>query len=179
MSADARTIHVPPPHPASLDAAVLMQHCVLTKGRSQGPGGQHRNKVETKVTIRHIPTGTEAHAGERRSQEQNRGVALFRLRLSLATHVRCPVPLGEIRTALWRSRVSPSGQISCNPEHEDFPQMLALALDVLASANWDLTTAALRLGCSSSQLLKLVKDHAPALALLNAERANLRLHALR
>lgn len=178
MSA-ARTIHLPPPHPASLESVALLHQCDITRGRSQGPGGQHRNKVETKVTIRHIPTGLEAHAGERRSQEQNRAVALLRLRLTLATHVRCPVPLGEIRTAVWLSRVSPSGRISCNPEHEEFPQLLAFSLDVLASANWDLTTAALRLACTPSQLLKLVKDHPPALAYLNAERARMNLHALR
>lgn len=170
MSTDRGTIHVPPPHPASLESDALLEQCSVSRGRSQGPGGQHRNKVETRVTLVHVSTGVEAHAGERRSQEQNRKVAVFRLRLALATRVRCPVPAGEIRTALWRSRVGSSGRVSCNPEHNDFPTMLALAMDVLAGARWDPTTAGLRLGCTSSQILKLLRAHPAAFSVVNAER---------
>lgn len=171
MTSPQSVIHVTPPHPASLADDVLLSQCSLTRGKSQGPGGQHRNKVETKVTLRHETTGIEAHAGERRSQLQNKGVALFRLRLELATHARCPVLLGEIRTPLWLSRVSHAGRIACNPEHTDFPAMLALALDVIAAAGFDVSKAALRLSCTPSQLIKLVQDHPPAMTLVNQSRA--------
>lgn len=172
MTSPQAIINVPPPHPASLADDVLLAQCTLTRGKSQGPGGQHRNKVETKVTIRHEPTGIEAHAGERRSQAQNKSVALFRLRLELAIHVRCPVPIGEIRTPLWLSRVSAAGRIACNPEHHDFPAMLALAMDVTAAANADLSQAAARLTCTPSQLIKLLQDHPPAMAAVNLARTD-------
>ncbi len=166
----------PWPHPACLSDEELLKQCHLGKSRSSGPGGQHRNKVETEVTLTHEPTGLAGKAGERRSAVENKRMALRRLRLVLAVNVRVGVPTGEIGSVLWKSRCR-AGKIACNPNHHDYPSMLAEALDVIAASGggrigggWDLSTAALRLGCSASQLLKLVKEHPPALALLNAER---------
>lgn len=188
-------------HPACLSDEDLLAQCELTTGRSGGPGGQNRNKVETLVELRHTPTGVEAHAGERRSQRENRPVALRRLRLALAVAVRAPVPLGDIGSALWRSRrqdpakgsggdgagASPKGRWSgggtgrlvINPDHHDYPALLAEALDVLAASAWDPRKASLRLECSASQLLKLVREHPPALLLVNRERHALGLHPLK
>lgn len=42
--------------------------------KDSGPGGQHRNKTESCVVMRHRPTGTEAKASTR-SQHQNRQLA--------------------------------------------------------------------------------------------------------
>lgn len=169
---------IPRPHPASLEDDALLRQCTLGKGRSGGPGGQHRNKVETTVFLTHEPTGIEAHAGERRSVTDNKREAIFRLRLRLAIGVRAVVPAGDARTELWRSRVS-GGRIACNPRHRDYPAMLAEALDVLAACRWDEKSAAARLECTPSQLVGLVREHAPALARVNEERAKKKLHALR
>lgn len=167
-----------PVHPAALDGDELMKVCHVDKGRSSGPGGQHRNKVSTHVTITHEPTGTMAQAGERRSAEQNRKVALRRLRLELATHERVGVPSGEIRSAMWRSRVS-GGRIRCSEKHEDFPAMLAEALDVISACGWEPGQAAVRLECTPSQLLKLVAKHHQAWEVLNRERESRGLHTLK
>ncbi|MFN0132562.1 MAG: peptide chain release factor family protein [Phycisphaerales bacterium] len=165
-------------HPSFLPDAELLKQCRLTRGRSSGPGGQHRNKVETKVTYAHLPTGIEAHAGERRSAADNARVALFRLRLALAVSARTPVPLGDARSDLWRSRCTPDGKVSCNTSHHDFPALIAEALDMLHACGADTSKAALRLMCTPSQFIKLLARHPPALILANRWRAERGLHTL-
>lgn len=67
------------------DDAALLAACEETFYVGGGPGGQHRNKTESGVRLRHLPTGVVVTATERRSQLQNRGAALERLRARLAT----------------------------------------------------------------------------------------------
>lgn len=169
------------PHPAALPDDALLAQCELSKNRTRGPGGQHRNKVESGVFLTHTPTGLHAQATERRSSADNKRVALQRLRLELATKHREPVPiprgLEEPASALWRSRRR-GEQLSVSPDHHDYPTLLAEALDMLADSKWDPRKAALRLGVSSSQLIKLIKDHPPALHWLNDHRRAHHLHAL-
>jgi hypothetical protein len=171
-------IFVPEPHPASLEDDTLLASCVVGRDRSSGPGGQHRNKVETRVTITHTLTGLAAHAGERRSVAENKPVAVFRLRVLMAVACRAPVPLGEVGSPMWRSRVR-GGRIACSDHHRDYPAMLAEALDVIHAGGLDLPRAALRLQCSASQLLKLIAKQPAALAALNAAREARGLHGLR
>ncbi|MFA7235474.1 MAG: peptide chain release factor-like protein [Phycisphaeraceae bacterium] len=168
-------------HPAELDDASLKAQCRVTPTRAGGPGGQHRNKVQTAIVLHHTPTGLTAQAGERRSQIENLHVALRRLRIELALHVRCerasPSPL-------WRSRVR-GGRISLNVDHADFPAMLAEALDMIAQHDYDLSAAATSGGASggggvtATQLLKLLKAEPRAFILLNAERQRRNLHPLK
>ena len=59
---------------------VLKKQVVIETYRSSGPGGQRKNKVETAVRIKHLPSGITVVATEHRSQSENRRLAFERLR---------------------------------------------------------------------------------------------------
>ena len=62
-----------------LDRESLEPDCEMEFFRAGGPGGQHRNKTETGVRLRHLPSGIVVTATERRSQARNRELAWERL----------------------------------------------------------------------------------------------------
>lgn len=158
----------------------------------------------------HTPTGLHATAGERRSPEENKHMALRRLRLRLAVEYRTGMQAGECGSALWKGRLvapkrsarqhapddpvlkdlglhlrdgdgahGPAMHIACNPRHHDYPALLAEAMDAIEAAGWEPKGAAVRLGVSMSQLVKFVKDFAPAWVMLNLEREKRGMHRLK
>ena len=156
-------------HPAALSSDHLLAQCEIQRTRRTGPGGQHRNKVETAVIITHRPTGTRSEASERRSQAENQRVALFRLRVNLALCLRKPILANVGPSDLWRSRCR-GDKIVVNPSHDDFPSLLAEALDILKQAEMDVKRASQQLGCTPTQLLKFLKLEARAFQWLNENR---------
>ena len=103
------------------------------------------------MVLTHRPTGITAQASERRTQGENRRAALHRLRLELALTIRRPIRNDAERpysaSELWRQRCR-GGRLDVNPQHDDFPALLAEALDVLFACEDDPKAAARLLGCS-------------------------------
>lgn len=163
-------------HPVEFSDDDLFKECDIRFLRRSGPGGQHRNKVETAVRLTHTPTGIVAEANERRSQAANRVVALKRLRIKLAVEVR-----GESREApseLWQSRCR-NRKIAINADQADFPVLLAEVLDVLAAHSFDHRPTAEQLGVSNSQLVKFMKKEPSAFQYVNESRKAADLPVLR
>jgi hypothetical protein len=167
-------------HPADLAPTKLLAECVVRRQRRSGPGGQHRNKVETAVVLVHQPTGIRSEATEKRSQADNQQVAIHRLRVKLAIQVRSNMETGCDRnvSSLWRSRLRLQ-KISIARTHDDFPSLLAEALDCLSTLDFDVKDCAQQLGTSSSQLLRLFKLEPEALTYVNEQRAKRSLRPLR
>jgi len=166
-------------HPAGLEPEELLKQCEVTFGRVRGPGGQNRNKVETAVTIKHLPTGLDGFASERRKQFENRLMALKRLRLRLATHIRVHVHHAKHQPSeLWQQRRQ-GEKMSVNPNNKDYPALLAEALDVIIARRFDVAGAAGLLGITMSQLAKLVRHDKHAFSLVNQGRTDQGLPALK
>jgi protein subunit release factor B len=60
--------------------ADLLRECEVDTFRSSGPGGQHVNKTESAVRLRHLPSGLVITCREERSQHQNKALCLQKLR---------------------------------------------------------------------------------------------------
>jgi hypothetical protein len=168
---------MPQLHPSRLPEQQLLEHCVIRRTRHSGPGGQHRNKVETAIEIVHSPSGLTTFAAERRSQEANRQVAVFRLRLLLAVQVRCVHGAEVLPSKMWQGRCRDE-KLQCSERHADFPAMLAEAMDAIDAKEYDVRRAAAALGCSTSQLIRFVARVPEALTQVNAQRTQRGLHRL-
>jgi protein subunit release factor A len=66
------------------DRATLEGICDVQPIRGSGPGGQHRNKVETGVRVTHPPSGLVVEATARRERTRNLDDAFERLAERLA-----------------------------------------------------------------------------------------------
>lgn len=88
------------PLPSHLER--LARECIVTPFKSSGPGGQKKNKTESSVRVRHVPTGITRIATESRSQGRNRELALRRVFDELRRRARKPKP----RTATRPTRAS-------------------------------------------------------------------------
>ena len=94
------------------DLRRLRKEVLIETYRSRGPGGQRKNKTETAVRLKHLPSGITVVATEHRSQAQNRKLAFERLRdrllkLNRPRRRRIPtrIPLGAMERKKDEKRV--------------------------------------------------------------------------
>ncbi|MFN7874215.1 MAG: peptide chain release factor family protein [Pirellula sp.] len=163
-------------HPATLSPDKLEQECQLTFRRASGPGGQNRNKVETAVQVIHLPTGLSGQASERRTQGENRQIAIQRLRLTLAIGIRtdsCDVAQLTIVNYIKK------GKLAISEQNADWPPVLAELLNMIAKNQWQLTAVAQSLSTTPSQILKAIAREPAALVYLNSNRISNGLTSLR
>ena len=62
----------------------LLRECEIETFRASGPGGQHVNKTESAVRLRHLPSGVVVTSRQERSQHRNKALCLQRLRRKVA-----------------------------------------------------------------------------------------------
>ena len=163
-------------HPASLPFGELLAQVQIESTRGSGPGGQHRNRVDTAIRMVHRPTGIKAQAGERRSKHENQQKAFRRLRLKLALQHREPLteerllPPGVYEPSeLWHSRLQ-GRRMVVSRGHDDFPALLAEALDVIEHCGNEMARAARLLLTSTGQLVRFLGQEPVALAAINERR---------
>jgi hypothetical protein len=169
----------------------LLKECDLEVYRSSGPGGQHRNKTSTAVRLTHRPTGVTGHGDESRSQQDNRRMAVRRLRMNIACRVRRPVDLRSgkapavVAGCLFvpkkavqdrQRKEGEGGQVKQRLEvgvkdHRFWP-VAAWVLDVLEAAGGAVSDAAKFLGITTGNLVSLLKSERHLLAAASQMRKN-------
>ncbi|XP_028769282.1 uncharacterized protein LOC114726755 isoform X2 [Neltuma alba] len=142
----------------------LLRQCDMDTFKSSGPGGQHRNKRESAVRLKHIPTGIIAQAAEDRSQHKNRASALTRLRALIALKVRSTVDLDaylppqellQILPAKSSIRGSDCGP-RIGPNNPKFVLGMQALLDLIFAVGGSISEAAKFLGLSTGALSRLI-----------------------
>lgn len=149
----------------------LLAQCVMDRFRAPGPGGQHRNKVDSGVRLRHEPTGLVGQATEARSQHENRDSALKRLRKAIALGYRRDVKLEGYVAPPELVRILPAqGGQRIKGRHPEFWRGVQLLLDVFVATGCSLSETAGRVGVSTGQLSRLVTGEPELFRAMNALR---------
>jgi peptide chain release factor 2 len=105
----------------------LLRECELETFKSSGPGGQHVNKTESAVRLRHVPSGVVVTSQQERSQHRNKALCLQKLRekiekLNYRAPKRVPtrVPVGvKRRTLEEKARRAETKRLRAKPSPDD------------------------------------------------------------
>ena len=164
----------------ALDDDALLAGCEFDRFRASGPGGQKRNVTDSAVRLRHRLSGLSAQATESRSQHENRGRALRRLRRAIALRLRAPVELDGYSTPEpLASAVHPGRGIVLGRRDGRFLSAVAALFDLLEAVGWRVSEAARRLGVSTASLGRFLAQDAEVLRIANERRRELGMRPLR
>ena len=158
---------------ASDDA--LIAQCEVDRYRASGPGGQHRNKTESAVRLRHRLTGVTAIGEDSRSQAENKVHAVRRLRAAIALSVREPVALDGHAPSPRLAALVAGGTAPLGARTRltgDYWAAIAELLDLLVAGDLEIAATAQRLGITTGALSKLLlHDEQVARAVNDLRRA--------
>jgi hypothetical protein len=136
----------------------LLDECEIHRYRASGPGGQHRNKTESAVRLRH-PNGISAIAEDSRSQGENKAIALRRIREHFALEMREPIDLAIYAPSPRLAAMVAGGTQPLGEKTKQKPEYLvamAELLDLFAAVGAEVAALAHRLGVTTGAASKLV-----------------------
>ena len=151
----------------ALEDDKLLAQCRQECYRASGPGGQHRNTTDSAVRLTVLDGAVTASCADHRSQHRNRADAVKRLRLAIALELRTPQDLP------WK------GSWKIGQKDRRYAGFIAHVLDVLAQYEWAVGLASKKLGVSTGRLVRILAHDAHAWNVVNQQRQNLGLVALR
>jgi hypothetical protein len=156
---------------ASDDA--LIAQCEVDRYRASGPGGQHRNKTESAVRLRHRRSGVAAIGEDSRSQAENKVHAVRRLRAAIALTVREPVALDGYAPSPRLATLVAGGTAPLGARTRltgDYWAAIAELLDLLVAGDLEIAATAQRLGISTGALSRLVLHDEQVARAVNDQR---------
>ena len=137
----------------------LIAQCEVDRYRASGPGGQHRNKTESAVRLRHRATGVSAIGEDSRSQLENKLHAVRRLRSAISLDVREPVVLDDYAPSSRLAAFVAAGTAPLGARTRvtgEYWAAYAELLDLLVAGALEIAATAQRLGISTGALSKLI-----------------------
>ena len=158
---------------ASDDA--LIAQCEVDRYRASGPGGQHRNKTESAVRLRHKLSGVSAIGEDSRSQSENKLHAVRRLRAAIALEVREPVAIETFVPSARLAAFIAAGTAPLGAKTKltgEYWASIGELLDLLVAGQLEIAATAQRLGITTGAMSKmLLHDDAVARVVNDMRRA--------
>jgi hypothetical protein len=142
---------------ASDDALIAQSE--VDRYRASGPGGQHRNKTESAVRLRHKLSGATAIGEDSRSQAENKIHAVRRLRAHIALDLREPVALDGYTASPRLAALIAGGTAPLGARTRltgEYWTAIAELLDLLVAGELEIGATAHRLGITTGALSKLL-----------------------
>lgn len=153
----------------------LIAQCEVDRYRASGPGGQHRNKTESAVRLRHKLSGVSAIGEDSRSQSENKLHAVRRLRSAIALELREPVSLEHYAPSRRLAALVAGGTAPLGVKTRltgEYWAAIGELLDLLVSGGLEIAATAQRLGMTTGALSKmLLHDDQVARAVNDLRRA--------
>lgn len=168
-------------HLLASDDALIAQ-CEVDRYRASGPGGQHRNKTESAVRLRHKLTGVTAIGEDSRSQVENKMHAVRRLRAAIALEVREPVRLDGYVPSPRLAAMVAGGTAPLGAKTKltgEYWAAIAELLDLLVAGDLEIGTTAQRLGITTGAMSKLLLHDDQVARVVNDLRRGKGMRALR
>jgi len=137
----------------------LVAQCEVDRYRASGAGGQHRNKTDSAVRLRHKALGVTAIGEDSRSQHENKLHAVRRLRAAIALQVREPVRLDAYVPSARLAALVAGGTAPLGAKTRltsEYWVAIAELLDLLVAGELEIGTTAQRLGITTGALSKLL-----------------------
>jgi hypothetical protein len=160
----------------------LIAQCDVDRYRASGPGGQHRNKTESAVRLRHKLTGVSAIGEDSRSQSENKLHAVRRLRSAIALEVREPVAIENYTPSARLAALVAAGTAPLGAKTRltgDYWAAMAELLDLLVAGQLELAATAQRLGITTGAMSKLLLHDEQVARVVNDLRRAKGMRALR
>lgn len=160
----------------------LIAQCEVDRYRASGPGGQHRNKTESAIRLRHKMSGVSAIGEDSRSQAENKVHAVRRLRAAIALAVREPVRLDGYAPSSRLAALVAGGTAPLGARTRltgDYWAAIAALLDLLVAGDLEIAATAQRLGITTGALSKLLLHDEQVARVVNDLRRSHNLRPLR
>ena len=160
----------------------LVAQCEVDRYRASGPGGQHRNKTESAVRLRHKLSGVSAIGEDSRSQSENKLHAVRRLRSAIALELREPVRIEAFVPSRRLAAMVAAGTAPLGAKTRltgEYWAGIAELIDVLVAGSLEIATTAQRLGITTGALSKLLLHDDQVARVINDLRRAKGMRALR
>jgi hypothetical protein len=160
----------------------LVAQCEVDRYRASGPGGQHRNKTDSAVRLRHRLSGATAIGEDSRSQSENKLHAVRRLRATIALDVREPVQLEGFVPSPRLAALVAGGTAPLGAKTKltgGYWAGIAELLDLLVAGKLEIAMTAQRLGITTGALSKLLLHDDVVARVVNDLRRAAQLRPLR